>query len=393
MRMASVATRSRTPFLIVATALFVLLLDGNLPTPLYAVYRERFGFSGTELTLIFAIYAVALIPSLLVFGQLSDRVGRRRVIAGGLLVGAAGLVLLALAQSTAWLFVARAVQGLALGTTVGTAAAALVELEPAGDHSRAALAAVLGQSGGSAAGPLVAGALAQWAPAPRQLCYLVGIALTVALAAAVWGIDDPRQPSGEWRLQRPSVPDAVRAPFARAGLTGAAVWAIGALFLSVVPSYAAKLLATSDLALLGAITAIMLAMACLAQAVSVRGAMTPARAQPAGLCLLVAGIAALVLAFPAHSLALVLVAAVLAGLGLGLGYFGSQAQVNRLAPNERRGEVTAAFITILYSGVTVTAIATGLLTDAISLYTAVATAGIAVAVVATTTAAWHVIAD
>ena len=185
----------------------------------------------------------------------------------------------------------------------------------------------------------------------------------------------------------------MRAPFARAGLTGAAVWAIGALFLSVVPSYAAKLLATSDLALLGAITAIMLAMACLAQAVSVRGAMTPARAQPAGLCLLVAGIAALVLAFPAHSLALVLVAAVLAGLGLGLGYFGSQAQVNRLAPNERRGEVTAAFITILYSGVTVTAIATGLLTDAISLYTAVATAGIAVAVVATTTAAWHVIAD
>jgi MFS family permease len=392
MRMASVATRSRTPFLIVATALFVLLLDGNLPTPLYAVYRARFGFSGTELTLIFAIYAVALIPSLLVFGQLSDRVGRRRVIAGGLLVGAAGLALLALAQSTAWLFVARAVQGLALGTTVGTAAAALVELEPASDRSRAALAAVLGQSGGSAAGPLVAGALAQWAPAPRQLCYFVGIALTVALAAAVWGIDDPRQPSGEWRLQRPSVPDAVRAPFARAGLTGAAVWAIGALFLSVVPSYAAKLLATSDLALLGAITAIMLTMACLAQAVSVRGVMTPARAQPAGLCLLVAGIAALVLAFPARSLALVLVAAVLAGTGLGFGYFGSQAQVNRLAPSERRGEVTAAFITILYSGVTITAIATGLLTDAISLYTAVATAGITVAVVAASTAAWHVAA-
>ena len=391
--MPAVAARSRAPFLVVAGALFVLLLDGNLPTPLYAVYRERFGFSGTELTLIFAIYAVALIPSLLVFGQLSDRLGRRRVIAGGLCVAAVGLALLAAAQSTAWLFVARGVQGVALGMIVGTAAAALVELEPGGDYSRAALAAVIGQSGGSAAGPLVAGALAQWAPAPRQLCYLIAIGLTLVAAAAVARIEEPREPTGEWRLQTPSVPAAVRVPFVRAGLTGASVWAVGALFLSVVPSYAAKLLDTSDLALLGAISAVMLATACLAQTVSVRGALAPDRAQPMGLALLVAGIGALVTAFPAHSLALVLLAAVLAGTGLGFGYFGSQAQINRLAPAERRGEVTAAFITCLYSGVTVTVITTGLLSDAISLYTAVAVAGIAVAAVALTTAGWHLGAD
>jgi sugar phosphate permease len=116
---------------------------------------------------------------------------------------------------------------------------------------------------------------------------------------------------------------------------------------------------------------------------------TPGRAQPIGLVLLVAGIAALLLAFPLRSLILVLVAALLAGTGLGLGYFGSQATVNRLAPAERRGEVTAAFITCLYSGVTVTVIATGVLTDAISLSTAVAVAGIAIAAVAATTAVWH----
>src|SRR3954452_24518854 len=129
-------------FVIVAAALFVLLLDGNLPTPLYAVYRERFGFSGTELTLIFATYTMALIPSLLLFGQLSDRVGRRPVLVGGLAGATVGLALLALTDSTGWLFVARAVQGLSLGAIVGTAAAALVETEPRGDHRRAALAAV-----------------------------------------------------------------------------------------------------------------------------------------------------------------------------------------------------------------------------------------------------------
>ena len=381
--------RSRAPFIVVAGALFVLLLDGNLPTPLYGVYQERFGFSSTTLTLIFAAYTIALIPSLLVFGQLSDRVGRRPVIAGGLGVAAIGLVLLATAESTAWLFAARAVQGVALGSAVGTIPAALVELEPFGDHRRAALAAVLGQSGGSAAGPLVAGALAQWAPAPRQLCYLVALAVTVVTAVAVLRVPEPRRATGRWRPQRPSVPAPIRTQFARACLTCAAVWAVGALFLSVVPSYAADLLDTSDLALLGAISATMLTMACLAQALSLRGALTPRRAQPAGLALLIAGIGALVLAFPLHALALVLAAAVLAGAGLGFGYFGSQAEINQLAPGERRGEVTAAFIACIYAGVTVTAISTGLLADATSLFAAVATAGSTIAVLAATAIAWH----
>jgi MFS family permease len=371
-----------TPFAVVAYALFVLLLDGNLPTPLYAVYREQFGFSGTTLTLVFAVYTIALIPALLVFGQLSDRIGRRPVIIGGLALAALGMLMLALAQSTAELFLARAVQGCALGTAVGTVPAALVELEETGDPGRAAMATVLGQSGGSAAGPLVAGLLAQWAPAPRQLCYLVGIAATVVVAAGVWRIPEPREKRGEWRLQKPSVPPEIRTAFARASLTCACVWAVGALFLSVVPSYAAELLETSNLALLGAISATMLAMACVAQAICLRGAMTPELAQLSGLVLLIAGLGALVLAFPLHTLAFVLAAAVLAGSGLGLGYFGSQAEINGLAPAERRGEVTAAFITCVYSTVSVTVISTGLLSDLTTLSTAVAIVGGAVATLA-----------
>ena len=377
------------PFLVAAVALFVLLVDGNLATPLYAVYRQRFGFSATELTLIFATYTIVLIPSLLVLGQVSDRVGRRPVLVAGLLTGSVGLVLLAIASSTTWLFAARAVQGASLGAVVGTAAAALVELQPNGDHERAALATVLAQSGGSAAGPLVGGALAQWAPAPLKLCYLVAIGVTLATALLVSALHEPHEPNGEWRLQRPSVPAAMRRRFARASLTGASVWAVGALFLSVIPSYASKLLDTNDLALLGAISALMLAMACPVQVLGVRGLVSPRRAQPAGLLLLVAGLAALVLAFPTKSLPLVLAAAVLAGLGLGLGYFGSQAEINQLAPPERRGEVTAAFITCLYTGVSITAISVGVVSDQVSLRTAVTGASVVIATVALATTIWH----
>jgi len=90
-----------------------MLLTANLATPLYKGYSDRLGFSPAVLGLIFATYAIVLIPSLLIFGQLSDQLGRRRVIAAGLGVAIVGLVLFAAADSVWWLFAARATQGLA----------------------------------------------------------------------------------------------------------------------------------------------------------------------------------------------------------------------------------------------------------------------------------------
>jgi MFS family permease len=353
---------ARWPFFVVSVGLFVLLMGANLPTPLYLVYRQEFGFSSTMLTLIFAGYAIVLIPSLLVFGQLSDRIGRRRVMLPGLGAAALAMVLFAVAGNVVWLFAARAVQGVAVGATT----AALVELEPGDDHARAALYATLGQAGGAAAGPILAGMLAQWLPAPRVLCYLVGLALTAVLAIAVWRTPEPHPPTGVWRLQRPRVPAEIRTAFARPALTGATVWSVAALFLSVVPSYAATVRHTHDLALLGALSALMLGTACAAQAVSLRARIRPATGQFAGLLLLVTGLAALIAAFPTHSPALLVAAAPLAGTGHGLGAVGSQIEINNLVPDERRGELTAAYVTGIYTGVSTAAIGVGALSDAMS---------------------------
>jgi MFS family permease len=380
---------SSWPLWVVSAGLFVLLMGANLPTPLYAVYRQRFGFSSAVLTLIFAIYALILIPSLLLFGQLSDRIGRRRVIAIGLGVATVALVLFALARSTAWLFLARAVQGAALGIITGTAAAALVEQEPHGDESRAALAATLGQAGGAATGPLLAGALAQWAPGPRVLSYVVAATATAVLVVLVLRIPERRPPAGRWRPQLPSVPAPIRSQFARVGLTGAAVWSVGALFLSVVPTYAGSVLKTHNLAALGAVITVMLGTACLAQAGSIRAGLPPPTSQLAGLLCIVGGLACLVGAFPPRSIPLLLLAAILAGAGLGLAFVGAQTQINRIAPKERRGEVTAAFITCVYLGVSVTAIGVGLLTEVLSLFAAVSVVSAVVAAAALATAGWH----
>lgn len=379
---------SRRPFVLLASSFFLLLTGVNLATPLYAVYRERFGFSFAVLPLIFATYALVLVPALLVFGQLSDRIGRRRVLCAGLGLAVVALLLFAAAQGTDWLFAARAVQAIAVGVTSGAAGAALVELEPRHDRARAALSTTLAQAGGSAAGPVVAGALAEWAPWPRTLCFLLAASLTAVAAVAVLAIPEPVAEARRWRIQRPGIPRRIRVEFARASLTGGVVWAVAALFLSVTPSYAGELLDTGNLALLGSITALMLGTSCAAQVAS-RRSVVPDRAQPAGLALVASGLGALVLAFPLGSLALVLAGAALAGAGHGLGFLGAQADVNRIAPPEARGEVTAAFYAAIYLCVAVPVIGVGLLSLRLSLFASVAifaavTGGIAVA-----TGAWH----
>ncbi|HEY3763792.1 MAG TPA: MFS transporter [Gaiellales bacterium] len=375
--------------LIVSAAWLVLMAGVNLPTPLYAVYSQRFGFSSAVLTLIFAVYAFVLVPALMLFGQLSDRLGRRPVMLLGLGAAATGLVVFAFAQSTVWLYAGRALQGLAVGMASSAATAALVELEPRADARRPALLAGLAQAGGSGAGPLVAGVLAQWAPAPERLCYLVLLVATAAAAVLVARIAEPAKGARRaWRITRPHVPDEIRGKFARLGLTAAALWATVALYLSIVPSYAATLLHTSNLALLAAISALALGTSCVAQIVARRAA-SGRRAQELGLVLLAAGLAALVVASPLGSLAVLVAGAVLAGAGHGIGFLHAQDELNRIAPPERRGEVTAAFITCIYAGVAGSVITIGVLDLRVALATAVAVVAVVLAAAALAAAAWH----
>jgi len=367
-----------------------LMTGTNLAAPLYAVYAARFGFSDLVLTAIFACYAFILAPALLLSGRLSDRFGRRPVLFAGLAVACAGLVLFTVADSAGWLFGARAAQGLAVGMISGPATAALVELDPEREHKRPALLAGLAQAGGSALGPLIAGILAQWGPAPLRLCYLILLGATVITAAFTLRLPEPAAANREpWRIQRPRVPAEIRAGFARVSLSAATMWGSVALYLSVVPSYAGTLLHSRNLALLGAVAALTLGTSCAALAVALRVHTSAPRSQAAGLSVLAVGLTALVIAAPLHSLPLLLAGAVATGAGHGLGFLHAQDELNAMAPASRRGEVTAAFVCCIYLMVGGAVIATGLLSLAFSLSVAVAAVALVLTATALLAAAWQ----
>jgi MFS family permease len=377
-------------FLIIASSFAAMLLASNLATPLYAVYAKQFGFSTTVLALIFAVYALVLIPALLAFGQLSDQLGRRPVIALGLGLAVVALVFFAVADGTAWLFAGRAVLGVAQGMLSGAATAALVEF--AGDQPRrAALLATLAQVGGAAAGVLLCGVLAQWAPWPMVLPFVAGMVVCVLAGIGLWSVPETvERRGGGLRIRMPHVPREVRGPFLRVGLTGAAVWAVaGGLFLSVVPSYAGKLVVHSNnLALLALLTSVVLIASFAAQLVLRKGA-PPAATQAGGLTLLAVGLAALVAASPAHSWVLLVVGAALAGAGHGAAYLAAQDNLARIAPSDKRAEISAAFYVCVYLGVSLPVIGIGILADLTTLFTAVTTFAVVTGVCALSVAAWH----
>ncbi|MFC7574057.1 MFS transporter [Klenkia terrae] len=123
-------TLSRTAaFWSVAVLLVLVLAASGVPSPLYRVYAEEFGFGTGTLTLVFAVYAFALLAALLTVGALSDHVGRRPVLAVALLVEAVAMGLFFVADGVWWLLAARVVQGLATGAMTGAFGAALLDLQ------------------------------------------------------------------------------------------------------------------------------------------------------------------------------------------------------------------------------------------------------------------------
>jgi len=352
-----------------AYTLLVLIIGTNLPSPLYGVYQHRFGFGPLVVTLIFAAYAAALVPALLLAGPLADAIGYRRVLVPAVLLAAGGTVLFAFADTTGWLFAARAVQGLAVGAGSGALTAALVTTEPSGDQHRASLLASTMTTAGGGLGPVLAGLLAQYLPAPTTLCYLVEIALLAPalVAVAALPVATRRERAALAGPRVPHVPAAARGPFAAAAVVSFLAWAVTALFLTLVPSSLSTLTGSHNLALAGLAAGLILLSAAAVQAFAQQW--PASRTQPVGLVLLVTGLAALVLTNLAASPALLLISAVIAGAGQGLAFMGALRQAN--AAGQGHAGVISAFYVATYLGVGVPVVGVGLLAAPLGLGTAV----------------------
>ncbi|MGH7717193.1 MAG: MFS transporter, partial [Vulcanimicrobiaceae bacterium] len=307
---------------------------------------------------------------------------------------AIGSVLLFLfAQSTVWLYAARIVGGLAVGIASGTGAAWLVELYGAERRSAATVMATASNMSGIAIGPLVGGLLAQYAPAPLKIPFVVNIVVLVVVGVAIFVVPPEtvqhRVSIGPLDLRpRVGVPKDIRAAFVSPVVTSFATFALTGFYLALLPSVMRSGLHNANNAVAGAVVFEMVAIAVVVMIVT--RDLNGRDSMLVGLVGLVPAAALFVTAEFAGSMPLLLLASALIGIVFGLGFRGGMQVVNEIAPAERRAEVASAYYIGCFSGNSIPVIGVGILSMRYSLDVASAALAcmvVVLAIVALVTAA------
>ncbi|HET6336032.1 MAG TPA: MFS transporter, partial [Polyangiales bacterium] len=166
-------------FFLLASIVVSFLAGSSAPSPLYSVYQAAWGFSPITITIVFGIYAFAVLASLLTVGSLSDYIGRKPVLLVATLVQAVTMILFTTASSVSGLIVARIVQGLATGAAMGAVGAGMLDI----DRAKGTLANAVSPLTGTALGGILGGLIAQYLPAPTHTVYWVLFAVFLIQAA------------------------------------------------------------------------------------------------------------------------------------------------------------------------------------------------------------------
>ncbi|NGN93659.1 MFS transporter [Nocardioides sp. KC13] len=353
----------------VALGAVVLMMAGaSAPSPFYPDLQVGLGLQPWVMTAVFAVYAVALLGTLLVFGSVSDHVGRRPVVTVGFVLLAASFALFRSADAAAALFEARILQGVASGLLLSTLSAAVADFERPSRPGSAAVVNAVAPMVGLAVGAVVAGVVLQLSGDAQVIVFDALVVLSLMLATGVWLAPEtaPRH-DGLLASLRPrvAVPPAIRGLLASSAPAIFAGWATGGLFLSLGAAIVRTELGADSHVLQG------LAIGALAGAGAVAAYVFRNRSARAttlyGTAALAVGTVLSLLALLSGSSTAYLVAVVVAGTGFGTAFFGILRSIMPLLPAHERAEVFAVIFIVSYLAFGVPAVVAGLLTPEIGL--------------------------
>jgi Major Facilitator Superfamily len=358
----SLAPKAMTLFSFAGAIL--IAASSSAVTPLYRLYQETMHLTPFWITIVFAVYVASLLAGLLTVGGLSDYVGRRPVILGALLLNAAAMLLFAEARDVGHLILARAVQGLCVGTGTTALGAAILDTSRARGPLLNSVTAFLGLMTGS----LGAAALITFAPDPLHTVYEVLLGLTVLLIALLWVMPETAaRKAGALASLRPhvSVPRQSRSILLRLTPANVAGWALGGLYLSLMPTVVATAMRVASPWVGGVVVAALMLTAAIAVAAFRNW---PARRLILlGTSTLSLGVAVSLFGIQQQMVAALLAGTVIAGAGFGSTFSGvMRALLPTAAPDQRAG-LLSAFYVQSYLAFALPAVAAGLAVPLIGL--------------------------
>lgn len=350
----------RVSFWFLGLLLVLLLSAASAPSPLYGVYQGLWQFPAITLTAVYASYALGGLGALLTTGRLPDHLGRRVVLASGLVVEVAAMLVFVVAGDVMALFIGRILAGVGIGIAAGAVSAWLLDLSPRSDPGLGSLLGGAGPLLGLGAGALVAGVLVEYGPAPLHLVFwLLAVAYGLGVLI-IQAIPDPMPRRPGWRASmRPAVD--VPVPARRMFLAGLpaliGMWALAGLYLSLGPSLASLLLAADNHAA-GGLMIFALAGTGAVTAALVRSG-EPDRLLVRGSALVIVGVFVTLVGVFLGSVALLYGGSIIAGVGLGAGFSAYVRATAPLVPPQRRGALIAAIYVAVYLSFSVPTVLAG----------------------------------
>jgi MFS family permease len=346
----------RPAVLVLASVIVALLASSAAPTPLYAIYQAEWHFTPITTTVVFGVYAIAVLAGLLVLGKLSDHVGRRPVLLTALAVHAGALVIFATAAGVPALLGARVVQGLSTGAALGAIGAAMLD----NDRELGTFANSVAPGMGTASGVLLSALAVRFLPAPTQLIYLALIGVLGVQAIAIAAMRETVSPApGAVASLRPEItlPRELRAPVLTAVPVLFALWALAGLYAALGPALVQSLTGSGNV-VLGGLSLFTLAAAAVVSIVVLRRA-AAATVMLVGSLALIAGVAVTVVAVTFDWTAVFFAGSVIAGIGFGSGFQGGIRTVVPLAAAHQRAGVVSLLYVVSYFGLGVPAVLAG----------------------------------
>lgn len=349
--------RGRGHLVYLAFVMLCFFAASSAPTPLYHVYQQAWGFSSALLTLIFAVYALSLLATLLVFGSLSDYLGRRPVIFAALVLEILSLLLFISATDVSWLIAARVLQGIATGIATSALGAAMLDTS----QTQGPLINSIAPMFGMALGALGTSALVQYAPWPMMLAYALLLAAFVGQLLYLWWVQETVTPQpGVLKTLKPalSVPPRARSTLLLVLPADIAAWALGGFFLSLAPSLLAA--ATGSTSVLNGGLAV--AALTISGAISIMNLRlkAPRLALLVGCSFLAAGVSVVLVAVDLGWLWLFFIGTVVAGIGFGASFLGALRLLLPLAHAHERAGLMSAFLALSYLAFCIPALLAGL---------------------------------
>ncbi|TBB30674.1 MFS transporter [Rhizobium ruizarguesonis] len=312
------------------------------PTPLYRIYQENFSVSPVLITVIFAVYAFALLAALLTAGSISDHLGRKLVIFFALVLEIVAMALFVVASGPGWLIAARIVQGLATGIAGASLGAALVDV----DRAKGQIVNSIAPLSGMAVGAVGTSALIQYGPFPMHLIYALLLVAFTLQAAVIWLTHETggTRPGALGSLiPRVTVPPQVKRPLSLVTPINIANWTLAGFYLSLVPSLVATTTGSRAPLTGGAVvTALMMSGAI---AVYLRRSKTASANLAFGVSAKTLGILTVVAGVHLANVPLLLIGTIFTGAGFGTNFLGSIGTIMPLAkPDERAGLLSAFYV-------------------------------------------------